>query len=252
MRTFILMSIFILFTAPLYGADVALKAYIQGDLTRAIELAKQSQDMEEQFLECKITMVQSGLYGAYKDYKSEIDRITSICESFHEKYPQHFNGRLSVAMSYALKSKIYSSASLAKKSKKMFEEIVDKYPNNPEALGALATWHSEIDRAGFFVRMALGGSKKKADKLFAKAVTLGDFSLPLQIKYLNYLAYGKKREAAEVLAKKIAAKAPVEPYEIFMQSQASKIITAMRTGKKKKLMKAMAAATAFAKTEKDG
>ena len=106
---------------------------------------------------------------------------------------------MSLAVALRFEGKRTSKTFYPKKARLLLEDLVKRYPDNATAYGALASWHSQVSAAGFFARIALGASRKKAKKLFREAFTRGAMDYALHIEYLKFMAVGSKKERMEAI-----------------------------------------------------
>ena len=225
------------------GWSAFLTSNFRGALTEATEAGT----ADGYALACRAATVLGGYFSTGDEAVAYLHKAIENCEKALEQDPDHLIGKMTYAMTVGFEGKRINSPSYASRSRKIFEELVSTYPENPLARAGLAGWHSEVHAAGFFIRTALGGSRKKAKTGFEEALALGTLDLPLRLEYAKFLARGKKsdREAAFKLLTAIEQATPANGFERILIGVATKIKVAVASGKKSRITKAIKETGAF-------
>lgn len=223
-----------------------------GNFEQARTLGRQAGTAEGLTTACRAGM----LIGGYQE--SGDAAIRSLHAAINDCYkatsldPININARITLAIGVGFEGKRFQKPGLAKKSRKILEQIYKDFPNQPAAHAAIGGWHSEVSAAGFLARLYLGASRSKAKQYFAKAVLMGEADLPFTLEYLKLLARGnaKDRQAGLVLITEHETPPAESAVDRLMQDKMRLITKALKSKDKKATKKAIATATAFNGIEK--
>ncbi|WP_262693468.1 hypothetical protein [Kordiimonas aquimaris] len=227
--------------------DSAAHALNIGDFERARALGRAAETAHGFTVACRAGM----LIGGYQESGSAAVRslhdAISDCRHAVTLDPQNIDARITLAIGVGFEGKRFKKPSLAKKSRKLLEQIYKDFPNQPAAHAAIGGWHSEVSAAGFLARVYLGASRSKAKQYFAEAVMMGETGLPFMLEYLKLLARGgtKDRQQGAALVEQHMRKPAITAINRLIQDKTKPIIKALKSKDKKAIKKAIAAATAF-------
>jgi len=187
------------------------------------------------FQEKGVAAVQS-LHGAIEDCRKALDIE-----------PENYSAGISHAIATGFEGLRLKKIAYARASKKSIETLIDRYPENALAAGALAGWHAAVSRQGIFARMILDTGRNKARTLFSQAIKLRGVELPLYFEYIRFLASGNSREKSEAkrLLTEVLSMSPRNALEKLLLEKCLQIQSALDSGDKKSLKKALAVATPF-------
>lgn len=223
----------------------AEQAFNRGDYRQASYLAEAEEDFD---LAIRAAMVYGGFYAADVAEASEwLNRAHKVVDIALEIDPSDLRNRVSLAMILSYKAKKIKSIGLVTRAKRILEILVTDYPDEVMPQGALAGWHSEISAAGFFPRLILGGSRKKARHHFEKALALDNSKMPLNLEYAKFLARGgdKERRMAENQLLALLEAELHNAFERLLHDNARAILIAVQSGSKRKIKLAIAEKSAF-------
>ncbi len=158
---------------------------------------------------------------------------------------------MSLAIALSFEGKRVKSIFYPKAARQLLENLLREHPDNALAYGALAAWHSQVSAAGFFARLALKASRKKAEKLFEEAFDHGVIDFPLRMEYLKFLAAGSKKEHIKAIgvAKALVAETVNSEFDRLLQKRAAELLEALHTEKKRNIKKAIKNISAFSTAE---
>jgi predicted Zn-dependent protease len=220
---------------------VGWQEFKEGNFEAAVSVSAADNSADSLTLNCRSNLVIGGFKTQGDEAIDALHKALTSCQQAIEKEPNHIIARMSYAMALGFEGKRLNSPSLATKSRKQIEKILEANPENALANGALGGWHSEVAAAGFLARIALGAKRSKAKTQFSKAISTGTLDIPLKFEYIRYLARGKKAERAEAI-QEIDALLDLEPgyaFEEMLQDRARELRPVVAAGKsgaiKKKL-----------------
>lgn len=175
--------------------------------------------------------------GASQPEAAIVDRASKDAEAALKIDPDHEEGRLQLAIALSLKSRTMDamavwSSGYGERGRKLAEGVLKADPSNFYALGFLAVWNVEVERAGGgFGSWVMGASLDKAREYYAAAVKLAPDDVGIHWQYgralaaLDVRAHGA--EASEALAR--AARATAGDYvEQVMQDRANRLAAALK------------------------
>ena len=255
MKSSLLLSLMI-FASPLSAQEEALgwPDFKAGNFEGAIAKVTEDDTADGHTLACRSHLVIGGFQTEGDAAVNALHSALNHCQTAIEKEPNHIIARMSYAMALGIEGKRLTSPSLATRSKKQIETLVETFPENPLVHGALGGWHSEVAAAGFFARVALGARRSKARKLFAKSLETGSLDIPLRFEYAKFLARGNKEERAQAIQEIDALRAltPGFAFEELVQKLALDLRPVVEEGKSGSIKRKIAELSAFYGIEKWG
>lgn len=151
-----------------------------------------------------------------------------------EKSPGNFDALLQKAVVIGYRAKLDSNPGLAKQSRRNFEAILARYPNNPLANAALAGWHGEsVATLGKFIAgTALGAKESEALRLYEKAAAMPGADPAVPFFYgVNLLTLsGDNAPKAKALLQRSLKVPASDGFEIALQKQARALLTVLEKG----------------------
>lgn len=261
-------STILLVVAPLVAAALSTQAnatsltkleqaqafYASGDFAKATATAQSVHHPEARAealsLACKSQLVLGGFNAAGPESIAALHSAIAYCASALRLDPTHFEARFNLAVALGFEGRRVRVAKYAIRSRAEIETLITENPENPVALGALAGWHSEAAKEGFLARTFLGASRKKAQKLFEKAV-IGTRDIALNYEYLRFLAAGKKTDREEALRFGLSfleqqnGNVPQTAFEAMLLNRAETLVTALRSYEKQQVLNALDTVAAF-------
>lgn len=228
-------------------SQTAREFYDKGDFKQASLIAEAQNDLAGYTLALRAALAYGGHVARGKEAVEWLERAERLADKLMSFDDLGLRNRLSVAIVISYRSKKQRSVSLVNHAKHLIEGLIQDYPNEAMAHGALAGWHSEISAAGFLPRLVLGASRGKAGQYFDKARSLNDAKISLNLEYAKYLARGdeKERNRAKVLLFSIIEDNPEDAFDRLLQENANKLLIAVNTGKKKVIKRIIAEISAF-------
>ncbi|WP_417465616.1 hypothetical protein [Kordiimonas sp.] len=170
--------------------------FVEGSFNEARERAAASNTADGLALACRSGLV----IGGFKEHGSKsvtsLHRALDDCEKALALDPNNVVAGVSYAIGIGYEAKRIRKASYVKASKERLEALVARLPDDPLAVAAMGGWHSAVSNAGFLARLALGASRKEAQKYFERAIALDDQSVGTRFEYVRFLARGDKEERA--------------------------------------------------------
>lgn len=175
--------------------------------------------------------------GASQPDAAIVERASRDAEAALRIEPDHEEGKLQLAIALSLKSRAMDamavwSSGYGERGRKLAEAVLKSDPSNFYALGFLAVWNVEVERAGGgFGSWVMGASLDKAREYYAAATRLAPDEVGIQWQYgralaaLDVRAHGD--EAAEALARAIRATAG-DHVEQVMQERANRLAVALK------------------------
>jgi hypothetical protein len=224
---------FISLSANAQENAVGWDEFKNGNFEAAIKASATSNSVASLTLNCRSNLVIGGFQTKGDQAISALHNAISSCKRAIEKDPSHIIARMSYAMALGFEGKRLKSPSLAKKSRKEIEKILETNPDHPLANGALGGWHSEVSAAGFLARVALGAKRSKAGRQFNKAFGTGEIDIPLKFEYIRYLARGKEAERSKAIYEidALLALKPGYAFEAMVQERAKRLRPVVEEGK---------------------
>ncbi len=235
-------------------ADASLPgwaAYVAGDfITSRSEAHKSgvaSNNADAFALACRSGLVVGGFLETGKAAVKSLHRALKDCEKALAINPDNYVAGLSHAIAIGFEGLRLRKASYARASKREIERLIDKYPQNALALGALAGWHAAVVREGWFAQVFLGGSKRRADTLYAAAMELPNAELPLVYEYIRFLAANNTidQQRAADLVRRSVKKGANDGFDALLLERCTAILQAIGTQSRKQIRASVAAATPF-------
>ena len=229
------------------ASQSAHELYQQGDFKQA-SLKAEAQDSPEGYsLALRAALAYGGHVARGKEAVEWLERAQRLSDKLMSLDNKSFRNRLSAAIVISYRSKKQRSVSLVNRAKHLIEGLIQDYPDEAMAYGALAGWHSEISAAGFLPRLILGASRRKAGQYFEKARSFNDTKLSLNLEYAKYLARGREseRNQSKELLLSIVKIDPKDAFDRLLQENANKLLKAVNMGKKKAIKHIIAEISAF-------
>lgn len=146
------------------------------------------------FRSCKAELVIGGFFEAGGTAVEHLHQAITYCGMALKLEPDHYNAKLSLAAALSYEGKRLSKAEYPKLARKLLEQLTEQAPENPDAYGALGTWHMSVSKAGFLARLVLKASNKKAKLHFQTAHELGGQNCGLLLEHAKFLALDKKAD----------------------------------------------------------
>lgn len=240
----------LLLFAPAAGAQESAPgwdAYRDGDYNGARQLARSAGTAEGFALACRAGLVVGGFYEQGNAAVASLHRALADCEAALEIDPANYVAGLSHAIALGFEGRRLRKVAYARASKRGIEALIARYPDNALAQGALAGWHAEVAREGFFARLVLGASRGRAERLYRKASELPTAALPLAFEHIRFLARGGRSERVLALkeAEKALAATPEDAFEVLLQQKIEAIRAAIAARDKAALKEALKEAMPF-------
>ena len=228
------------------------QAFVASDFETALTQSKAAGTADGYALACRSATVIGGYFRTGDEAVDYLHQAIRYCEKALELEPDHLIAKMTYAMDIGFEGKRVTSPGYANISRRTFEALPQEHPESPMALAAVAGWHSEVHAAGFFARLALQPSLKKAREGFEKAFELGTVDLPLRIEYAKFLARGSKKDRTEAIGvlDDVLAEMPHHGFEEILQKTAADLKKAIETGKKSAIRKTIELTSAFHGIEK--
>ncbi|UTW55497.1 hypothetical protein [Kordiimonas sp. SCSIO 12610] len=241
MKVFITASLIGILSTSVLAQENAVgwNEFRDGNFEAAVAASATDDSADSLTLNCRSNLVIGGFQRQGDEAISALHEAITSCQKAIDKDPDHVIARMSYAMALGFEGKRLNSPSLATKSRKQIEQILEKNPDHALANGALGGWHSEVAAAGFLARVALGARRSKAKTQFDKAVNSGTLDIPLKFEYIRYLARGKKAERAQAL-QEIDTLLELKPgfaFEEMVQERAKQLRPVIEAGKSKAIKK---------------
>ncbi|MFC3053693.1 hypothetical protein [Kordiimonas pumila] len=210
-------------------------------------LAKAENTAESLRLACQTGLVIGGFFETGPEAVQSLHQALADCEAAIIKDPTNILTTVSLAAAISYEGKRLTSARYPHTSKKLLEKLVQENPNSAIALGALATWHSEVSAVGFAARLVLGASRKKATSLYASAFEKGLTDFGLRLSYIKFLARGTPEDMAHALAQcAIMLEAPAQTaIDKILQQKMAILAVALQTKDEKTIEAALEEISAF-------
>lgn len=251
--------IFLIFAAPTAlaaqawpeGALPGWDDYVSGNFSAARSHARAARSAEGYALACRSGLVLGSYFETGNTAVRTLHQALEDCEASLALDPSHYVAGLSHAIALGFEGRRLRKVRYARASIREIRALIDRYPENGMALGALAGWNAEVAREGFFARLLLRASKKRAAALYEEALGLPNAGLPLAFEHVRFLAQGKKNErqqAAMKIRQTLAAK-PQDAFEKLLQEKMQALLRALETSDKGALKVALTSATPFAGIE---
>lgn len=228
-----------------YQAAQAL--YEQGDFLHASLEAEKSHDLQGYTLALRAALAYGGHVARGQEAIEWLERADGLANKINAIDNHGLRNQLSIMLVVSYQGKKLRSVGLVKRAKGMIEGLIKDYPNEAMAYAALAGWNSEISAAGFLPKLVFGASRRKAREYFEKARSLDGTLIPLNLEYAKYLARGSKEERLRAHKQLISIinAAPKDAFERLLQENATKLLKAVKTDKKKKIKHVIAEISAF-------
>ena len=226
---------------------IAQQSYAVGNFKYARATAQELNTADGYALACQTGLVIGGLQEIGSAAVTSLQGALADCRKALDLDPTHYSAGLSHAIATGFEGLRLRKTAYAQASKREIEALIRRYPDNAFAVGAAAGWHAAVAREGLFARLLLGAGRGKAGSLYAQAILLPNAELPLHFEYSRFLAAGNKQDKANALRilKDILAKPPQNALEKILLEKCLQIQTALRSGDKKSISQALAAATPF-------
>ena len=234
-------------SARAQDGQTARELYDKGNFKQASLMAEAQNDLEGYSLALRAALAHGGHVAREKEAVEWLGRAERLSDKLMSLDSSSFQNRLAAAIVISYRSKRQRSVSLVNRAKHLIEGLVQDYPDEAMAYGALAGWHSEISAAGLLPRLILGGSRSKAGKYFEKARSLNATKISLNLERAKYLARGGETErnrSKEVLLSIIKAD-PQDAFDHLLQENADKLLKAVNTGKKATIKQIIVEISAF-------
>ncbi len=198
-------------------------------------------------LACRSHIVLGGFYSQGDTAVMHLHKAIEYCGKSVSLDDRNLVGRMTYAMAAGFEGKRLFSPRYPAQSRKHLEYLAYLYPENPLAVAAIGGWHSEVYAAGFFARVALGGSRKKAREYFARALELGETNIPLHLEYVKFLTRDGKDAYPEAIAEidRLLAREPEVAFDALLQEKARELKAALETGSKRTVRDTIKAIAAF-------
>ncbi len=215
------------------------QAFVEGDFMRAFKEAAtgaQKNPTADSFgLACQTGLVIGGFQQTGKDAVNTLHEALKNCERALALDPNHYVAGLSHAIAIGFEGLRLRKVSYARTSKREIRVLIEKYPANAVAKGALAGWHAAVAREGWLARLFLGASRARAKSLYAEALALPGVDLPLLYEYARFLAEGddKDREAAQQLIAETASEPVANGLNALLIEKLAALEIALRENGKK-------------------
>lgn len=226
-------------------------AYLAGDFATSRDKAHKggiaTNNAEAFALACRAGLVVGGFLETGTAAVKSLHRALSDCEKALAINPDDYVAGLSHAIAIGFEGLRLRKVSYARASKREIERLIAKYPQNALAQGALAGWHAAVVREGWLAQVFLGGSKRRADTLYAAAMRLPNAELPLAYEYIRFLATGNTtdQQRAADLIKRSVKKGANDGFDALLLDRCTAILEAIGAQSKKQIRGSIAAATPF-------
>lgn len=148
--------------------------------------------------------------------------------------PGHPDAQLQKAIAIGYRAKLENNIGLARQSRRNFEALLARRPNDALVLGALGGWHGEaIATLGKFIAgTALGANAKDGERYYEKAVASPGADPVVSVFYATTLLNlsGRNAPRARALLQR-AVKAPAnDGFERLMQQNGRAILAPLDKG----------------------
>ncbi len=214
---------------------------------RIIEQAETSPKQGLYFKACRAALELGGTMQKGDNAVKTLHKAITFCSLALKENPDSFDAGASLAVALSYEGKRLQKTSYAKSAKKLLIHFSNKFPNLSYAQAAYAAWHSEVSAAGMFARIALGGSRKTAEKLFEKANLGTPLDVSFKLEYVKFLARGNKEQRTKALelVKLISETQTSTPFKEYFIKKAQSLQKALVKGKKGAIKKAAKQASIF-------
>jgi tetratricopeptide (TPR) repeat protein len=223
-------------------------AYEAGDFLRARDAGEASDIADGLALACRSGLVIGGFYETGEAAVATLHRALDDCDKALKIDPNHKIAGVSYAIALGYEAKRLKKADYVKASKKRLEALLERFPDDAVVVAAYGGWHSAVSNAGLLARIALGGSRKEADKRLREAVALDPVSVGIRYEYVRFLAKGGRSDRREALGelKVFFAMTPRDAAEALMQERMQVLTAPLEADDKDALKDALKASAAFA------
>lgn len=173
--------------------------FVTGDFERARDAAAASHTANGLALACRSGLVIGGFQENGEKSVEALHRALEDCSAALHMDPHNIVASVSYALALGYEGKRLKKASYIKASRERLEHCLAHHPEDPLVTAALGGWHSAVSNAGFLARLALGGSRKEAERYFRHAIELDGRSVGTRFEYIRFLARGGSDDRAEAL-----------------------------------------------------
>ncbi len=243
--------------APVFAQESAVgwQYYLAGEFDTARSMARTSGTPEGYALACRAGMVAGGFLetGRAAAVRS-LHQALKDCEQALIADPNSYVAGLSHAIAIGFEGLRLRKASYARASRREIEALIDKYPDNALATGALAGWHAAVAREGWLARLFLRASRSDAKTLYRQAMDMPDAELPLYYEYIRFLAEGDKAERLEAigLIQSAINKGANDGLGRLLLTRCQNLLKALESGKNRQIQEAIDKATPFIEIDEWG
>ncbi len=229
-------------------SDASFKAYQSGEFIKAREIALQGTTASSYTVACRAGLVIGGYFEQGETAVKSLHQATEHCLQAYKLDPHNLTTRISLAAAIGIEGRRTASVAKAKISKELIANTLVRYPNNPTALTAMASWYHEVAKAGFLARRVLGASYQKAESYFERSVLLKTIAIPEMFEAAKFYASGKrknKKKSLELLTR-LLSKQPTGAFDRIIQDQALGLHQALMDNDKRRIKHLVKTQKAFA------
>lgn len=225
--------------------------YVKGEFAtaraHARATAREQGDAAAFALACRAGMVVGGFLETGPPAVKSLHDALEDCEQALVVDKDNYVAGLSHAIALGFEGLRLRKASYARASKREIESLIERYPENALARGALAGWHAAVAREGWLARLFLGASRSRAELLYANAMKLPNVELPLIYEYIRFLAAGDsdQRQKAGRMIEQALETEPNDGLDALLLDRCRDLAAALVSGDDQQLEESLRRATPF-------